>query len=158
MEWSARDCICDNDSRYPFQSAFFFVIINLKIYAKWFILKGTFFSQGKRLYQCPYKTWFRLQVTVNRKRVIVWIKDLVFSWCRGTVLDDVLTTLQLCPLTPLTSIFVGTATRKADAVGVTDLLTYPSVETRIGSAASVDAAMLPRDVFVSTLQQNLAFH
>ena len=136
----------------------FFVIINLKIYAKWFILKGTFFGQGKRLYQCPCKTWFRLQVTVNRKRIIFWIKDVVFSWFRGTVLSDVLTTRWLCPLTPLTSIFVRTATWKSDAVSVAYLLTYPLIETRIGSAASVDAAMLPWDVFASTLQQNLTFN
>ena len=54
-------------------------------------------------------------------------------------------------LTPLTSVYVRTGAVKPVAVRVTNLPTYPSVETRIGAAASVDAAMFSRDVFVSSL-------
>ena len=54
-------------------------------------------------------------------------------------------------LTPLTCVYARTGTVKPGAVGVTNLLTYPSVETRIGAAASVDAAMFSYDVFFSTL-------
>ena len=65
-------------------------------------------------------------------------------------------------LTPLTRVCIGTGTVKPDAVSVTNLLTYTSIETRIGAAASVDAMMLLWCVFVSTLQQHskefLAYH
>ena len=57
-------------------------------------------------------------------------------------------------LTPLTRVCIGTGTVKPDAVSVTNLLTYPSIETRIGAAASVDAMMLLWRVFISTLQQH----
>ena len=54
-------------------------------------------------------------------------------------------------LTPLTRVCIRTGTVKPGAVSVTNLLTYPSIETRIGAAASVDAMMLLWCVFVSTL-------
>ena len=57
-------------------------------------------------------------------------------------------------LTPLTRVCDRTGTVKPDAVSVTNLLTYTSIETRIGAAASVDAMMLLWCVFVSTLQQH----
>ena len=57
-------------------------------------------------------------------------------------------------LTPLTRVCIGTGTVKPDAVSVANLLTYPSIETRIGAAASVDAMMLLWCVFASTLQQH----
>ena len=57
-------------------------------------------------------------------------------------------------LTPLTRVCIRTGTVKPGAVSVTNLLTYPSIETRIGAAASVDAMMLLWRVFISTLQQH----
>ena len=58
-------------------------------------------------------------------------------------------------LTPLTRVGVRTGTVKPGAVSVTNLLTYPSIETRIGAAASVVAMMLLWCIFVSTLQRQL---
>ena len=58
-------------------------------------------------------------------------------------------------LTPLTRVGVRTGTVKPGAVSVTNLLTYPSIETRIGAAASVVAMMLLWCIFVSTLQRHL---
>ena len=43
---------------------------------------------------------------------------------------------------------------KPGVVGVTNLPTYPSIETRIGAAASVSAMVLLWCVSVSTLQQH----
>ena len=55
-------------------------------------------------------------------------------------------------LTPLTRVCLRTGTVKPGAVSVTNLPTCPPIETRISAAASVDATMLLRDVFLSTLQ------
>ena len=46
---------------------------------------------------------------------------------------------------------VGAGTVKPRVIRVTNLLTYPSVETRIVAAASVRTAMFFWDVFPSTL-------
>ena len=56
-------------------------------------------------------------------------------------------------LTPLTRVYVKTGTLKPGALSIPNLPTYPSIETRIGAAASVVASMLHRNVIVSTLQQ-----
>jgi len=49
---------------------------------------------------------------------------------------------------------VGAGTDKLWVVRVTDLLAYPSVDTRIATTASVHAAMYSRDELSSALLQN----
>ena len=57
-------------------------------------------------------------------------------------------------LTPLTRVYVKTGTLKPGALSIPNLPTYPSVETRIGAAASVSAMVLLWCVSVSTLQHH----
>ena len=86
VEWSAKDCICNNGIIYIILSTAGLnthtapgVKIQRKIYSESLSSENVSVFQGKRLNQCPYKSRFRIHVTENRKLLVCGVVDDVLS-------------------------------------------------------------------------------
>lgn len=94
--------------------------------------------KGERLYQRPNKARFGVKIAIDWKAVILRIVKEVHSRCFDAICCQIFAAPRMFYFfTPLTSVLIWTGAVEPDSGGITNLLTGPPLETRVGLTAAV---------------------
>lgn len=112
--------------------------INWMVSTKSVTFEHVVVCEGERLYQRPNKARFGVKIAVDWKAVILRIVKEVHSRCFDAICCQIFAAPRMFYFfTPLTSVLIWTGAVEPDSGGITNLLTGPPLETRVGLTAAV---------------------
>lgn len=122
------------------------MIVSKGVIAKIFLL-----AEWKWLKQRPDIIGLRFHVAIHIEWCSLAIADDISSRICAAILKSILAAHVTSEFAALAMITNGASTVKSEITGITNLLASPSIKTRIGLAAPVNALMFSWDVLLPTL-------